>query len=63
MLFRSTDAQVAKEVEDQMYDIRVKGRMIKPDDHKRTDGHHAAVSSGNAGTVASDSAQKPAAPQ
>ncbi|MBM3964647.1 MAG: succinate dehydrogenase [Planctomycetes bacterium] len=34
-----TDVAAAKEIEDQMYNVRVQGRMIQPDDHKRTDGH------------------------
>jgi len=34
-----TDAAASKEIEDQMYNVRVQGRMIQPDDHKRTDGH------------------------
>jgi len=34
-----TDAAAAKEIEDQMYNVRVQGRMIQPDDHKRTGNH------------------------
>ncbi len=39
-----TDSASAKEIEDQMYKVRVDGRMIKPDEHKRTDGHNSAES-------------------
>jgi parvulin-like peptidyl-prolyl isomerase len=35
-----TDPVAAKEMEDQMYKVRVEGRMVKPDPHKTTDGHH-----------------------
>jgi succinate dehydrogenase / fumarate reductase cytochrome b subunit len=38
-----TDVVSAKAIEDQMYKVRVEGRMIKPNEHKRTDGrrsHH-----------------------
>lgn len=36
---KTTDAAEAKAVEDEMYDVRVKARMIQPNDHKRS-GHH-----------------------
>jgi succinate dehydrogenase / fumarate reductase cytochrome b subunit len=36
---KQTDAAAAKVIEDQMYRARVEGRMVKPDEHKRTDGH------------------------
>jgi succinate dehydrogenase / fumarate reductase cytochrome b subunit len=36
---KSTDAPAAKVIEDEMYDVRVRGHMISPDEHKRTDGH------------------------
>lgn len=35
-----TDPVAAKDIEDQMYKVRVEGRMVKPDPHKTTDGHH-----------------------
>lgn len=34
-----TDPVEAKQIEDEMYDVRVKAHMIAPNDHKRTDGH------------------------
>jgi succinate dehydrogenase / fumarate reductase cytochrome b subunit len=34
-----TDSASAKAIEDQMYKVRVEGRMIKPNEHKRTGGH------------------------
>jgi succinate dehydrogenase / fumarate reductase cytochrome b subunit len=42
-----TDAASAKAIEDEMYDVRVRGRLIPPDEHKRSEGHgspSAAVS-------------------
>ncbi len=39
-----TDATAAKVIEDKMYKVREEGRMIRPDDHKRTDGHEHAGS-------------------
>lgn len=36
---KQTDAAAAKQIEDKMYNARVDGRMIQPDEHKRTDGH------------------------
>ncbi len=36
---KSTDAPAAKVIEDEMYDVRVRGHMISPDEHKRIDGH------------------------
>jgi succinate dehydrogenase / fumarate reductase, cytochrome b subunit len=39
-----TDPTAAKLIEDQMYRVREEGRMIRPDDHKRTDGREHAGS-------------------
>jgi succinate dehydrogenase / fumarate reductase cytochrome b subunit len=36
-----TDAVSAKVTEDKMYQVREEGRMIKPDEHKRTDGRRS----------------------
>jgi len=36
---RGTDAAAAKEIEDKMYKVFSEGRLIQPNDHKRTDGH------------------------
>jgi succinate dehydrogenase / fumarate reductase, cytochrome b subunit len=41
-----TDPVAAKATEDQMYNVRVEGRMIKPDEHKRTDGRHGHQQAG-----------------
>jgi hypothetical protein len=41
-----TDAGAAKAIEDQMYKARVDGRMIKPDEHKRTEGRHSNAERG-----------------
>jgi succinate dehydrogenase / fumarate reductase cytochrome b subunit len=41
-----TDAVAAKTEEDKMYKVRVEGRMIKPDEHKRTDGRHGQSQKG-----------------
>lgn len=40
-----TDATAAEAVEDQMYKVRVEGRMIQPDEHKRSQGHSGEHSS------------------
>ncbi len=39
-----TDPATAKAIEDQMYKVRVDGHMIQPNEHKRSDGHHAGSS-------------------
>jgi succinate dehydrogenase / fumarate reductase cytochrome b subunit len=40
-----TDPAAAKATEDQMYKVRVEGLMIKPNEHKRTDGRRHGHSS------------------
>jgi succinate dehydrogenase / fumarate reductase cytochrome b subunit len=41
-----TNAASAKATEDEMYRVRVEGRMIQPNEHKRTDGRHGKHPSG-----------------
>lgn len=36
---KTTNPTEAKQIEDEMYDVRVKAHMTTPNDHKRTDGH------------------------
>jgi succinate dehydrogenase / fumarate reductase cytochrome b subunit len=36
---KTTNPAEAKQIEDEMYDVRVKAHMTTPNDHKRTDGH------------------------
>jgi succinate dehydrogenase / fumarate reductase cytochrome b subunit len=36
---KTTNPVEAKQIEDEMYDVRVKAHMTTPNDHKRTDGH------------------------
>ena len=39
---KTTDAKEAEVIENEMYESRVKGHTITPDDHKRTHGHVAS---------------------
>jgi len=36
---KTTNPAEAKQIEDEMYDVRVKAHMTTPNEHKRTDGH------------------------
>lgn len=51
-----TDPAAAKIKEDQMYKVREEGLMIRPDDHKRTDGHRSGHARPTAGAAYADPA-------